>query len=338
MDEAGLECFDMQPGDHFIVCDAGGGTVDLITYQIQQVFPDFKLRESVVGGGGKCGSTYIDEAFHRLLRDRIGPSFDDATIWTAKKKGKGSQLMQKFEACKRTFGQAGNDSWFLELPVAVEDNEEQGIVDNELELSSDDMRALFDPIVDTIIEHVAQQAGKVKAKGVEQGPQLQLVRTTRQKQLAIQTSLEGQLTAVILVGGFGESKYLYERLKKWAYRQKPRLSVINPSKSWSAIVRGAVLQALRPAVGTRKLRCHYGFALGTDYNPKLHDLKVFEIGNVPLDFSDIDPETLPVQIVDGKPRYKVDCITKMLVGSADASFSVWVGGKCYGFSRIAYND
>ncbi|KAJ6262976.1 Heat shock protein [Drechslerella dactyloides] len=390
LEEAGLKTANLEPGDHFIVCDAGGGTVDLITYQIQQVFPDLKLRESVVGGGGKCGSTYIDEGFHRLLSDKIGPSFDDATIWTSKKKGKGSQLMQKFEACKRTFGQAENDVWFLELPVNVEDDEEQGITDNELELSSDDMKALFDPVVDEIIKLVAHQANKVKPEdgGYED---------------------EGQLTTIILVGGFGESQYLYKRLQQWGLEHNPPLTVINPPKSWSAIVRGAVLQALRPAIGSRKLRCHYGFKCATEYDPSYHkknkarlsiwhkgwriddnvqwaahlgddcseekeiefviffDLtsksnlksgfslrllgcryheapressskKVFRIGRIPLDFSDINLKDLPKRTVDGKTHYQNNCTVKMRMGSADASFSVWIGERCYGNSRIAYND
>lgn len=134
-EQGDLKSTGMQPGEHFIICDAGGGTVDLITYQIQEVFPDLKIRESVVGGGGKCGSTYIDDAFHRLLRERIGPSFDDATIWTAKKKGKGSQLMQKFEVCKRNFGETGNDTFYLELPFPIND-EENRITDGELHISS----------------------------------------------------------------------------------------------------------------------------------------------------------------------------------------------------------
>ncbi|KAF3916260.1 hypothetical protein ABW21_db0201684 [Orbilia brochopaga] len=392
LDKAGLKPLDMKPGEHFIVCDAGGGTVDLITYQVQQVFPDLKLRESVVGGGGKCGSTYIDEAFHRLLSDKIGPSFDDASIWTPKKKGKGSQLMQKFEVCKRTFGQAGNDVWFLELPVTIEDDEEQGITDSELELSTNDMKALFDPVVDDIIKLVAQQANKIK---IEDGQD-----TAR---------LKGKLTTIILVGGFGESQYLYKRLQNWGLKHNPPLTVINPPKSWSAIVRGAVLQALRPSVGTRKLRCHYGFKLTTDYDAKYHkkgdarlcvwrrtwviddnvkwaarlgddcsedkeirfdvffDLtsnsnlksgyelrllgcryhdaprecssdKVFGIGRVPLDFSGIKLRSLPKRMVDGKAHYQNNCTVKMRIGSADASFSVWSGEKCYGLSRIAYND
>ncbi|KAK6357992.1 hypothetical protein TWF730_007346 [Orbilia blumenaviensis] len=382
---------ELQPGEHFIICDAGGGTVDLITYQVQEVFPDLKLRESVVGGGGKCGSTYIDDGFNRLLRERIGPSFDDTTIWTAKKKGKGSQLMQKFEACKRTFGEDDSESWFLELPVAVNNDYDNRISDGEIELSSDDMKLLFDPVVDEIIQLVKSQAKKVKSEE-EEGQET-----------------AGKLSTIILVGGFGESRYLYNKLEEWAQQQSPPLKVVNPTKSWSAIARGAVLQALRPAVRTRKLRCHYGFEMVTEFDPKYHkrkdamlcqwsgqwvvddnvqwaasmgddcseekefcfnvfyeviassDLKtccelrllgsryhdapreasspkVFNLGLVPLDFSDLSLKTLPKKRVEGEMNYQINCVVRMKVGSADASFSVWIDDKCYASSRIAYND
>ncbi|KAK6532392.1 hypothetical protein TWF281_006581 [Arthrobotrys megalospora] len=388
-EQADLKSTEMQPGEHFIICDAGGGTVDLITYQIQEVFPDLKIRESVVGGGGKCGSTYIDDAFHTLLRKRIGPSFDDATIWTARKKGKSSQLMQKFEICKRNFGETGDDTFYLELPFPIND-EENRITDGELHISHDDMKSMFDPVVNSIIKLVESQAQKVKTEdGVNQ--------------------VDGKLTTVILVGGFGCSPYLYRKLEDWAMKHDPPLAVINPPKSWSAIVRGAVLQALHPAVRTRKLRCHYGFKLTTEFDPEYHDKKnarlchwsgnwviddnvkwtanladdcseekdfsfnvffditcksnlrsgyelrllgcrhhdapreassekVFGLGRVPLDFSDVVLKNLPKKKVDGKLHYQNNCVVKMKVGSADASFSVWIGNKCYGSSRIAYND
>lgn len=40
-----------QAGDGFVVCDAGGGTVDLITYEILRVKPQLELIELVPGSG-----------------------------------------------------------------------------------------------------------------------------------------------------------------------------------------------------------------------------------------------------------------------------------------------
>jgi hypothetical protein len=41
-----------------LICDCGGGTVDITTYAIQAVGDEPKYEELVVGAGGKCGSTY----------------------------------------------------------------------------------------------------------------------------------------------------------------------------------------------------------------------------------------------------------------------------------------
>lgn len=41
----------MQKGDAFVVCDAGGGTVDLISYEITSIKPSLELAELVPGKG-----------------------------------------------------------------------------------------------------------------------------------------------------------------------------------------------------------------------------------------------------------------------------------------------
>jgi hypothetical protein len=59
-------------GDVFVLCDAGGGTVDLISYKITQTSPTFLIEEAAVGSGDKCGASYVDkvrstQARHYLL-------------------------------------------------------------------------------------------------------------------------------------------------------------------------------------------------------------------------------------------------------------------------------
>lgn len=51
--------------DNFVVCDAGGGTVDLITYKVTKLSP-LVVEESVVGSGGLCGSTYLNRRYVRM--------------------------------------------------------------------------------------------------------------------------------------------------------------------------------------------------------------------------------------------------------------------------------
>jgi molecular chaperone DnaK (HSP70) len=43
--------FSLKEDDAFVVCDAGGGTVDLISYEVVSTVPKLELREIVPGSG-----------------------------------------------------------------------------------------------------------------------------------------------------------------------------------------------------------------------------------------------------------------------------------------------
>jgi hypothetical protein len=53
---------ELHVGDSVVLCDAGGGTVDLITYVVQSIEP-FRLEEATVGAGDKCGATLLTKPF-----------------------------------------------------------------------------------------------------------------------------------------------------------------------------------------------------------------------------------------------------------------------------------
>ncbi|KAF8537474.1 hypothetical protein BDD12DRAFT_744792, partial [Trichophaea hybrida] len=60
-------------GDRIVVCDAGGGTVDLISYAVVALHPDLRVTECAVGNGEfAAGSTYIDRAWEVFLKQRLG--------------------------------------------------------------------------------------------------------------------------------------------------------------------------------------------------------------------------------------------------------------------------
>ncbi|KAK6343711.1 hypothetical protein TWF730_011300 [Orbilia blumenaviensis] len=125
----------LKKGENFVICDCGGGTVDLISYEVEQDHPKFSLKESVVGTGAKCGSSYIDVAFIDLLEKKLGSNCKTEG-WFQKLTERGGALMKTFDSIKKTFGQTTNEIWFLELGTEVPDNEEAGIVDSELEFTA----------------------------------------------------------------------------------------------------------------------------------------------------------------------------------------------------------
>jgi hypothetical protein len=105
---------------------------DLITYTVQQVTPTLRLREAVVGGGGKCGSVALDRSFLKLLEARLGNIFRQ---WGPRKTDHGSMLMKAFDAAKKGFGTTTRtEAWQIPLGY-IEDDPENGIEDGEMRLT-----------------------------------------------------------------------------------------------------------------------------------------------------------------------------------------------------------
>ena len=65
-------------GDTFVLCDAGGGTVDLISYSVIALKPGLKITEATPGTGLLCGSTFLNRKFEEFLEDKLGkqPGWD----------------------------------------------------------------------------------------------------------------------------------------------------------------------------------------------------------------------------------------------------------------------
>ena len=64
---------ELKIGDTFVCCDAGGGTVDLISYVLEEKTPGkpIKVSEAVRGNGDLCGSTFINNQFREFFLDRF---------------------------------------------------------------------------------------------------------------------------------------------------------------------------------------------------------------------------------------------------------------------------
>ncbi|GIJ84943.1 hypothetical protein Asppvi_003798 [Aspergillus pseudoviridinutans] len=60
----------IEKGSNFVVCNAGGGTVDAITYKVRQEDP-FRFDEIATPTGKYCGSSYINQAFIEETRERL---------------------------------------------------------------------------------------------------------------------------------------------------------------------------------------------------------------------------------------------------------------------------
>ena len=161
---AGAGGDDFQKGDHFILCDAGGGTVDLLSYKVSSVHPEFRVEEAAVGSGDKCGSTFIDRNFRKWLTAKLG---EEAVKKIPEEKlGTGSRISREFEAIKTSFTGATR-KWSLPIPneAGVKDDPAKGIDDGELLVTAEDLMEMFDPCVDRTLELIDEQAAAVVATG-----------------------------------------------------------------------------------------------------------------------------------------------------------------------------
>lgn len=59
-------------GDIFVVCDAGGGTVDLISYKVTGLRPILRVTMVAPGQGKKCGSSFLNRRFEQFLKAKLG--------------------------------------------------------------------------------------------------------------------------------------------------------------------------------------------------------------------------------------------------------------------------
>jgi hypothetical protein len=68
-----------------VVCDAGGGTVDLVSYTVVKLEPVIEVNEAAPGTGALCGSTYLNRRFKDFLQSRLGQEkgWDDEVLQDA---------------------------------------------------------------------------------------------------------------------------------------------------------------------------------------------------------------------------------------------------------------
>nr|POE46967.1 heat shock 70 kda protein 12a [Quercus suber] len=250
-------------GDNFIVCDAGGGTVDLIAYRVTQVSP-LRVEESAVGTGGLCGSAFLNYRFEDHVKERLG---DERYRSMRQKKPKTWMMGLRYfeEFVKRNFNEEEHSEVNVPFP-GLPDDEAAGLDSGFLVMTAEQVKGIFEPVVRQVVELVEGQVNTIRSKG-------------------------GVVTGIILVGGFGQSNYLYTRLKQHfnsaepppAYSERPThkiadaphqsVEVLQPMHAWTAVVRGAVIRGVEGSlVEKRRSRWHYGTSYATVFDENKHPL------------------------------------------------------------------
>lgn len=66
------------PGSAFVLCDAGGGTVDVVSFRFCGRNPHVELQEIGSATGGQYGSVNLDSSFRKTLTESYTLQLDGA--------------------------------------------------------------------------------------------------------------------------------------------------------------------------------------------------------------------------------------------------------------------
>ncbi|KAI1104918.1 actin-like ATPase domain-containing protein [Jackrogersella minutella] len=225
--EAAALCTLCEPGRHikkgdvYIICDAGGGTVDLISYEIEQVGP-LAVREAAEGTGGLCGGIFIDQEFERMCKRRLGRGWDRLSKIGIRDimKGEWEQAIKpqfKVSNSKKEYIVSIPAEAFPDRSSQTDTSRQPIIKSGRIHFKELDLKTAFTGVFNDIEKLIDRQMSLGRQRGTP-------------------------ITGIILVGGLGSSPYLYETLKTKYENQK--ISVLQSSgmKPRTAISRGAVFK------------------------------------------------------------------------------------------------
>ncbi|KAJ7584841.1 hypothetical protein C8J56DRAFT_949180 [Mycena floridula] len=211
----------LKPSQNFIVCDAGGGTVDLAVYKIIGQMTSLEIAEISARSGANCGSLFLDLRFRGLVETLLADHpahLDPASL---------AYFMHSFsETDKLAYGGIKDDeNMFHFTCFNVEDPNDPsvGLINGELSIPGALLRReVFDPVVGQVLQLIEDQTSKAQQR----------------------------IDALLLVGGFAGSEYLKQRVEE---QFSSRIRVIaRPADADTATLRGAARYGLarRPLVSS----------------------------------------------------------------------------------------
>lgn len=252
----------IRPDETFMVLDAGGGTVDLISYTLRRLLP-LNVTEVVPGSGGFCGGATVTNRFEEWFRSKVAneANFNEDIVRGAVKRfdetvcmpcepdallERQADIPLKIKPSVTSATLANNQSFLIPVQ-GLSDNAEIGVDDEWLSLTAGEIVTLFQPSFERIKLLVAQQIATANVP----------------------------ITTIVMVGGFGQCQYLREELEAEELVREHNIRILQPANAWTAVVEGAVMFGLsrvspRPMNGAtvnfqRKARRHYGTEMTVAY-------------------------------------------------------------------------
>ena len=251
----------------YLIVDIGGGTVDISAHHVVRD-PEPHIKVIHPPTGNDWGGTKVNKEFSNFLQNMVQDNGFSRFLCTpnAQKNAKNivylnELLNENFERQKMIFAESddeSNDSMLLiELPTSFIqeyiDDLTEGVrrkgeaviqlVDQDLRISYELMRTFFKPVEDGIITCINDVLSEVP-----------------------------QVKKMYLVGGFGGSRYLQNKIQM-GFSQLG-LNYIVPVEPAYAVVKGAALFKKNPGlVESRRADATYGLEINHTFQEGLHDRK-----------------------------------------------------------------
>ncbi|XP_052819958.1 heat shock 70 kDa protein 12A-like [Mya arenaria] len=258
-------------GSQYMVVDLGGGTADISVHERKS---DGTLKEIHKASGGPWGGIFVDENYMKMLRQLYG----EQALNDLRKTEMGDyfDITRDFEHKKRSFDTKNTNHVVVRLSLSLRE-----LADKHFKQSLEERIADLD-IPENSIKPISRDKLKIVGTVIQswfKGPIDLLIQHINS--LLAEAKME-RVQTVILVGGFGESPYVQERMRN----EIAGVRLIVPSDAGLAVLKGAVRFGHDPAiVSSRIMRFTYGTSVFKDFDEKKHsdEMKVWNNGKWVLD-------------------------------------------------------
>ena len=147
-------------GDAILIVDCGGGTVDLIAYEVEEEQP-FSVMECTAGSGDSCGSTALNRNFSNILRAKIRKmKLPDGSRTAGRVYAK---CIMDFENRIKADFRNNGQKWAVDVGIEA-DFPEAGIEEGYMTFTNEEILQCFEPVVNRILELVRNQIIAIQAQ------------------------------------------------------------------------------------------------------------------------------------------------------------------------------
>jgi molecular chaperone DnaK (HSP70) len=247
-----------------LVLDCGGGTVDITVHKLKSDPEENFLCEEILPSSGGCewGSKYVDIYFEEFLCEFFGDELYNIYLKNAVAR---LEILKYFEMLKRKFNPGKDERSRLQLSYLSEDLTPTKLSElvekhnknspSEIQLKQRGascidippmlMMSFFKPLFENIMSKVETLLDQAKQK------------------------VGYSAKFIFMVGGFSESPYLKNEVKKRF--ETETLSVLVPRRPQVSVIRGACMYGLNPRTITSRIaKKTYGINTLTTFDPERH--------------------------------------------------------------------